>query len=326
MNKVDADWVDKFGEKHGLVPSEIKEDIGTSCGSLYVYGVKKILSFDEPIDILSKHGAQSFLNTVEFAKTSHDKYPSAGATCRYILQAHFVGSGVHYDLRFDIGKEMIGWTLVPALVGKLKQPVRTSGEAEKAMVSARWAWDISSGMISGGSKLRAIKKQPMETPHTFTDAGEFVSFWETSFSYIVDECGVDVSFSDDRDERAGSIFKKIDSGVVEFLAQKGTMHEYWLCDGTIKPGRYMFIAVNKYSGDEDFEETDQTVWMFLRPNDQVPYVLGKRAIETGWLPPRGVSALPKEISALVKDNDKYWEMDGNSAKEARERVALTVRT
>jgi hypothetical protein len=47
-------------------------------------------------------------------------------------------------------------------------------------------------------------------------------------------------------------------------------------------------------------------WLFINPDDQVPYVLSARAIEQKFIPPNTASALPKHWRVHVKDDEEYW--------------------
>jgi len=55
----------------------------------------------------------------------------------------------------------------------------------------------------------------------------------------------------------------------------------------------------------------------MQPDDQTPYVLGKEAAEKGWLPPKGISTLPKRIRKKVPVRLQFWKMTGKAALDAR---------
>jgi hypothetical protein len=52
---------------------------------------------------------------------------------------------------------------------------------------------------------------------------------------------------------------------------------------------------------------DPYFWVFIQPIDQTPYSLSKRALEKAWLPPKGISALPKAVREKVPEDLRYWE-------------------
>ncbi|MHA1248756.1 MAG: ATP-dependent DNA ligase [Candidatus Helarchaeota archaeon] len=59
-------------------------------------------------------------------------------------------------------------------------------------------------------------------------------------------------------------------------------------------------------------------WLAIKPDDQEPYVLSKRAVDEGWMPPVGFSALPRYIRRQIPKEYRYWTV-GNLEG------ALTVR-
>lgn len=48
-------------------------------------------------------------------------------------------------------------------------------------------------------------------------------------------------------------------------------------------------------------------WVAIKPVTQEPYVLSSGAINKDWLPPEGISALPKAIRDKVPEAMKYWK-------------------
>lgn len=58
-------------------------------------------------------------------------------------------------------------------------------------------------------------------------------------------------------------------------------------------------------------------WLCIKPIDQIPYVLSSRAISKKWLPPKDFSSLPEHWRKHIQDEEKYWEMDGAKALDAR---------
>ena len=62
-------------------------------------------------------------------------------------------------------------------------------------------------------------------------------------------------------------------------------------------------------------------WLLERPRDARPYVLSDQAVADGWLPPRGVSALPPDWRARAAADQRYWELEGEAAQAARQALA-----
>lgn len=66
-------------------------------------------------------------------------------------------------------------------------------------------------------------------------------------------------------------------------------------------------------------------WLAIQPDDPTPYVLGNEAIKKGWMPPQGVSALPKAVRKQVPAEHRYWKKKGVAAKQARDALAEAVK-
>lgn len=81
----------------------------------------------------------------------------------------------------------------------------------------------------------------------------------------------------------------IDKGTVEYGAQTKNFHEYFL-NGKQVEGRVVVRLVNGS-------------WLASKPKKQIPYVLSG----TDWMPPVGVSALPKAIRDRVPEEYQYWK-------------------
>jgi hypothetical protein len=62
-------------------------------------------------------------------------------------------------------------------------------------------------------------------------------------------------------------------------------------------------------------------WVLLQPDDATPYVLSKEAVDKDWIPPRGISALPKAMREAVPAELHYWEVSGTEALDRRAKLA-----
>jgi len=136
--------------------------------------------------------------------------------------------------------------------------------------------------------------------------------------------------------------KQVDSGQIEFGAQKVYFHEYWLHHNKVlKPGRYVVRLARKLTPKDvkKLQETPKPLklkpgaklppamppeiqpgtisWWIIQAVDQSPYVLSRRAILKRWLPPKGVSAMPRELRDQVPDDLKFWEVTGDQALDRR---------
>jgi hypothetical protein len=63
-------------------------------------------------------------------------------------------------------------------------------------------------------------------------------------------------------------------------------------------------------------------WMFFK-SDAIPYVLTKRAIEVGFIPPYLVSALPKIVEQKVPEQFHYWKSKNRSERMAKREELIT---
>ena len=51
---------------------------------------------------------------------------------------------------------------------------------------------------------------------------------------------------------------------------------------------------------------EKTGWITIEPNEQTPYVLTQEAMEMDYLPPLGMSSLPKKIREAVPEEFQFW--------------------
>jgi len=103
------------------------------------------------------------------------------------------------------------------------------------------------------------------------------------------------------------VFVLVDKGTVEYGTQKSYFKEFFF-NGKVLKGRYVFRLVNR---------NGRLQWLFWKTDDEIPYVVSKRAVETGWMPPLGESALPSEWERKVPKELRWWEADDR--REAKRR-------
>lgn len=66
------------------------------------------------------------------------------------------------------------------------------------------------------------------------------------------------------------------------------------------------------------------VWLAIKPDDQTPYVISKAAVDKGWMPPEGMSALPKEVRDRIPEEYKYW-LKGSDAPHVRDAFVAKIK-
>lgn len=57
-----------------------------------------------------------------------------------------------------------------------------------------------------------------------------------------------------------------------------------------------------------------TMWMLIKPNDDIPYVLSTRAVKKGRITPYGASALPKKIKDQIPSEFAYWSVKDEATR------------
>jgi len=53
----------------------------------------------------------------------------------------------------------------------------------------------------------------------------------------------------------------------------------------------------------------EAAWLLIKPIDQTPYTISRRAVEEAWVPPKGVSGLPKAVRGEIPPAWRYWLME-----------------
>jgi 2'-5' RNA ligase len=105
---------------------------------------------------------------------------------------------------------------------------------------------------------------------------------------------------------APGVFKIVEQGDLEFGAQKADFHEYFL--GKVEKGSKNRLV---------FEKNGE-VWKAERDGG-IPFVLTKAAVESGWMPSLGSSALPESTRKAIPAEWQYWSAPTiEKAKEIRD--------
>jgi hypothetical protein len=148
--------------------------------------------------------------------------------------------------------------------------------------------------------------------------------------YVVPKTSeIPTSMLSDPVQADGEYLATVDQGTVEWGAQLPEYKEFFL-HGDRFNGRYIFRSIGRQASRtygwsmEDFEEGVQgevrkdTNWVMEKPTSQTPYVLSKEAVNGNWLPPQGISALPKSVRESLSDDEQFWTMEHREALEVRE--------
>lgn len=245
----------------------------------------------------------------ELFKSDVDEFlitPDENKEWKYVLQAHFRGSSVHFDLRLERENDLLGWTLLVQLEDALSEPVLTFEQAKKVLETTQFKLDLKTGKplkrkIESGiirqAEIRAIKKAP--------EPKEWLNYQGVSPPKQV---GATANYP--------GIFVIIDTGIVEYGAKKPGFYEYFF-QGKVLKGRYVFRAILR-DFKEDFvlppaEEEEQPrenyYYVMIKPKNEIPYVLSKRSIKKNYSPEKGKSEVPKNIREQIPDQYQYWKAE-----------------
>jgi len=289
--------------------------------SPYVFSIKPVVLFDRPIEKLQ----ENVFMEVPPERTAH--------TYRYVIQLHLRGSSSHLDLRLEREDDLLGWTLLAQIKGYPDKPITTLKEAKEFFnkyKSEAFKIDFATGKFKyrtdkAGRKRKAEiqvvpkKKEPMEW--LFNED----LLPENQFDYQFVE-GVAPIGTPGSTANYPGVFLIVDKGYVEYGTAKPYFFEYFLNSGILK-GRYIIRTLTheemaeKILPPADVPEEEEIrskhYWVMIQPDDQLPYVLSKRAVETGYIPPYKYSALPEYIRKQIPKKFRYWEF-----KDKKKRLEL----
>lgn len=212
------------------------------------------------------------------------QYPKEDKAYDFVIKYYFRGESVHLDFFTEVNVHLNGFTLLNQIQGQVKEPIETVSDAKRIIGTAKWKTDDEH------FKVQAIRKQPH--PKEWLKIRGVIPKGQVGEGVHVPE----------------------DRGRVEYGAKKSHMIEYFL-HGKKYKGRFVAAMIpNPYADSPKF------IWFFSKPEDQIPYVLSTRAKSEAWLPPSGISALPKNIRSDVPGELRYWESSGAAAQEKRKEL------
>lgn len=293
-------------------------------------------------------------------KASEADYPDESKKLRYVCQIHFRGRSAHLDLRVEFKRGdqhyLKGWTVAIQQPEAIKEPVLTEADAKRAVANPDlWKLDLKTGII----KPRQIRGGVVRRGdlRAFPKAAEIPADWlDVSGVTEKPDPGEPVPVGATR-EYPG-VFLIVSKGEVEWGAVKPWFSEYWLNDDW--EGRWAFRLVKREgqkhytpeTGEDmksfDLAAMEKEFWtsleegskadtlppgvaeedaregsyfVLMQPLEQQGYVLSKEAIEESWLPPRGISALPKKVRSAIPESLRFWGQDHKQALESRRKLA-----
>lgn len=242
-------------------------------------------------------------------------YPPEDREYHFCFQIHWA-MVAHGDLRFEYSssERVLGITLAVAMPG-LKRPDDLMTFREQIEEAANWKINLQTGDFAlrrrrGGDVVETYIYGKKKAPEPVE--------WLYLNDYEADPGHVGAT-----PHQKGFILS-VDTGEMEHLAKKPYAFEYQFT-GKVLNGRYLFRQfrgiISRYLPPAENNKTmyeGQSGYIFIRAKDQTPYVLSDRAILLKWLPPEGISALPKVLRNQVPIQLRYW-------KEPKFEVALQLR-
>jgi len=284
--------------------------------------------------------------------------PNPNGLHDYIIQAHFRGKSLHLDLRISRDANYAeGWTILAQQSGILTKPVTTLAEAKKWARNPRlWKFSLKTGKIMPRKIETTIqgRKRTIVRPGSLQatrKAGLIPKEWMKMEGVV--PAGKDVP---GEPVPAGAtaqypgVFVIIDKGKLTFGARRTNFFEYFVEQGKLLSGRIVFRLVSRAQVEKDLaweqfrsgelfyepeigivkqvlpagkepEATrEKAFWLFMTL-DTEPYVLGSDAAKKGWLPPKGVAALPQDFQTKAPAEFRYWKMK-DAAKRSEVRKEL----
>ena len=276
----------------------------------------------------------------------------------FVVQNHFRGRSVHTDLRIGLipNKLLIGWTLSTQVEGMLKEPVTTLAQArevvrERMEEYSKINWHTGEWATRPKQGARDLVRAEIYSERKAPEPWEWLNV----------EGATQAPREGERPPVGGTrnfpgVFVILDQGDAEYGAQKPWFHEYFMHGRTMNyrlifrqlkleeaakvediwnepaPGTSMRpyalskVVLPPSSSEEGGTLPGEAIWLAIRPNDQLPYVLGGEAVQKAWMPPLGRSALPRTLRSQVPEPLRYWnQRSEDKAREVRDALVAAMK-
>ena len=234
-------------------------------------------------------------------------YPEHGKKLKVMRHLHCRGKSAHFDVRRQLDNDwLVGWTENIQKEGKIDFDVDTLDEARK--VFSGYSVDNGNTYLKPLSSPSKLVVETLERRVHDEKAKEPIEWM--SFVGVTQPGEIGAT-----KEHEGTLLI-VDEGVTEWGASKPEYHEYFDSGGKIFNGRYVVRLLN----DVWNITPEKNVWMAWYADDPTPYVLSKRAVKLGWMPPDGQSALPEVIRDNISEEYHYWMKEGDEAKHLRDKL------
>lgn len=235
--------------------------------------------------------------------SAFEEYPPKSLDTKFVVHAHFrKETSVHLDVRIQYNQSsLIGYTLTNPF--NVEKPFESLENAKKIIESKRP--DIEKRIANPNDKFLAIPKEVQ--PAVWLKVEGEVGEGEIGATHF-----------------GKGAFVIVDSGSVEFGRLSTFFREYWL-HGKLFNGRFVARLVPNSTIDNPDAEgglsKSNLMWLFWKTKDQDPFVLSKRAITQGYIPPYDISAMPKSLTKEIPSKLRFWHHK-NKFKRIAVRSAL----
>ena len=290
------------------------------------------------------------------------RLPAEDEPHRYVVQEHWRGKSVHADFRIEsVGNDaLIGWTLNVLIAGAIKDSVETLAQA-KALKPADYSKiDWETGEFKKRRKegaealvdVEIVAERKAVEPHAWLTVEGEVKPGEVGATAnfpgvfrIVDKGACDYGAQkpwfheyfprSDRDKggfRYRLIFRQLrvadiqeenrGKALAPDLVARYLERDADLAREDWDAGYWEFLKAEAVIPAAETKFREEATWLLIKPIDQTPYVLSDRAVEDGWVPPAGFSALPRAIREKVPAAYRYWQMERDTERrEMRDALA-----
>ncbi len=269
---------------------------------------------------------------------------------RFTLQLHVRGLSVHGDFRMTISKsQAIGWTLnvgkslIRVLLRKVNPALRAKAGITEGNLKNLSLGDLSKKLSStkDGRTLRKALQKRTQTLSSKQIRALVEELWKDEVEgYLKDPNAkilaqkkapmspVWLDYEEEIPAGAVGATKELeghliimDRGTIEFGAQKGSFHEYFLKGEKLGKRR---MVVRRVPTRKTWDVKESFAWLtfFTKPED-LPYVISSRAVAKPWMPPKGVSALPEYVRSQIPRNRQYWR--AKNAKAVRDGLVKEIK-
>ena len=278
------------------------------------------------------------IRTEQIKSSIFNSYPARTGKFPYVAQHHFRGATCHVDLRIKYSAtQLVGYTIDDLKPGTIKKPVLTLQDAKRIDSNPSQHFKINWKTGEPDKKQRGSKDVYVEIVSQVKkpEPTEWLTFEGIT---PPGDVGATKNFP--------GVFHIIDKGDAEFGAIKPWAKEFFLwghLNGRFlfrelknvwkyeksmmdfeKFLKFILISNEEYLLDEDLEDIIKmqipkgnesspgfgnkiTGWVFIKPLEQLPYVLSRRALNKKWVPPSGYSAMPQYIMEQIPDEYKFWK-------------------